>query len=110
MSNRSSADEIRDYLQQLAPHVTPRKAARLLREALKEIERLHRLNEDKHRHLQAYCKAASEDKAEIRRLQAMHDEVASVLEQLDGLAHVWGDEWVFRSCRDRLRRIVKEQP
>lgn len=34
-------------------------------------------------------------------------EVKSVLEMLDNLAELWGDEGVFRSCRDRLRVIVK---
>lgn len=31
--------------------------------------------------------------------------VRITLSQLDGLASVWGDEGVFRSCRDRLRSI-----
>ena len=30
-------------------------------------------------------------------------EVMSVLSELDNLANVWGDEGVFRRCRDRLR-------
>jgi hypothetical protein len=34
------------------------------------------------------------------------DEVRSVLEQLDHLAELWGDEGVFRRCRDRLRALV----
>jgi len=36
----------------------------------REVERLNRLNEDKFEHIEAYCKAASEDKAEIERLKA----------------------------------------
>lgn len=32
-------------------------------------------------------------------------EVRSVLEQMDELAEQWGDEAVFRRCRDRLRRV-----
>lgn len=34
------------------------------------------------------------------------NEVASVLMLMDGLAEVWGDEGVFRTCRDRLRKLV----
>jgi hypothetical protein len=41
------------------------------------------------------------------RLEQYHNEVSSVLELLDGLAEQWGDEAVFRRCRDRLRELVK---
>ena len=34
------------------------------------------------------------------------EEVKSVLAELDHLASVWGDEGVFRRCRDRLRKVV----
>lgn len=43
------------------------------------------------------------------RLAGVVDEVASVLQLLDGLAEQWGDESVFRRCRDRLRNVVNEQ-
>lgn len=36
----------------------------------------------------------------------MAEEIESVLQQLDHLAEVWGDEAVFRRCRDRLRALV----
>ena len=39
------------------------------------------------------------------RLATMADEVSSVLELMDGLATQWGDEAVFRRCRDRLRAL-----
>ena len=39
---------------------------------------------------------------------SIEPEVRSVLKQLDGRAEVWGDEAVFRRCRDRLRAIVGE--
>lgn len=35
------------------------------------------------------------------------DEVQSVTDLLDGLAHVWGDEGVFRTCRDRLKKLIE---
>ena len=38
-------------------------------------DELRILNEDKHRHLEAYRKAASEDKAEIERLRALCDDL-----------------------------------
>ena len=41
------------------------------------------------------------------RLEIYNNEVSSVLELLDGLAEQWGDEAVFRRCRDRLRELVK---
>ncbi len=34
------------------------------------------------------------------------EEVRSVLQQLDELAEVWGDEGKFRRCRDRLRDAI----
>lgn len=34
-------------------------------------------------------------------------EVSAVLRLLDGLADVWGDEAVFRRCRDRLRNLLR---
>lgn len=37
---------------------------------------------------------------------AMADEVRAVLQQLDHLSEVLGDEGVFRRCRDRLRALV----
>lgn len=37
----------------------------------------------------------------------LRDEVAAVLDQLDGLAATWGDEGVFRRCRDRLREALE---
>lgn len=40
------------------------------------------------------------------RNTAIRNEVASVLMMLDDLATVWGDEGVFRRCRDRLRALV----
>ena len=45
--------------------------------------------------------------ASADRLKQYRNEVSSVLELLDGLAEQWGDEAVFRRCRDRLRRLVK---
>lgn len=42
-----------------------------------------------------------------RRVGEILAEVKSVLEYLDELATVWGDEGVFRRCRDRLRNLVK---
>lgn len=44
-----------------------------------EIERLTLLNEDKFRHLQAYCKAADEDRATIARLARERDAYLSLL-------------------------------
>ena len=37
---------------------------------------------------------------------AVVPEVRAVIEQLDALAEVWGDEGVFRRCRDRLKDAV----
>lgn len=42
------------------------------------------------------------------KLQELRIEVASVLSLLDGLADQWGDEAVFRRCRDRLRKSIEE--
>lgn len=35
-------------------------------------------------------------------------EITAVLALMDGLASTWGDEGVFRRCRDRLRALVTE--
>jgi hypothetical protein len=32
-------------------------------------------------------------------------ELRAILAQLDQLAEIWGDEGVFRRCRDRLRNL-----
>lgn len=40
----------------------------------------------------------------------LRDEVQSVLIQLDELATLWGDEGVFRRCRDRLRVALSPEP
>lgn len=52
---------------------------------------------------------AHEMRAKLEAVEETHaDALALVritLSQLDGLASVWGDEGVFRSCRDRLRSI-----
>jgi|GEM_PF-3941542 len=40
------------------------------------------------------------------RLNAFRDEMRTTLSQLDQLAELWGDECVFRRCRDRLRALV----
>lgn len=34
------------------------------------------------------------------------EEIKSVLSLMDGLAEQWGDEGVFRRCRDRLRALL----
>lgn len=36
------------------------------------------------------------------------EELEAVLAELDNLAAVWGDEGVFRRCRDRLRSLLEE--
>lgn len=43
---------------------------------------------------------------EVQDRPSLADEVASVLSKLDELAEVWGDEGVFRRCRDRLRAAL----
>jgi hypothetical protein len=43
---------------------------------------------------------------EFEDVKAILCEVHSVLAELDNLANVWGDEGVFRRCRDRLRTVV----
>lgn len=42
------------------------------------------------------------------QLEHTYQEVANVLMLMDGLAEQWGDEGVFRRCRDRLRQLVTE--
>lgn len=41
------------------------------------------------------------------RLADIQNEIKSVLMLMDGLAEQWGDEGVFRRCRDRLRALVE---
>lgn len=57
-----------------------------------------------------HCKAACHPDNNVCEACLMRDEVCRVLEDLDGLARVWGDEGVFRSCRDRLRKLVESNP
>ena len=44
--------------------------------------------------------------AENARLRDVQPEIQSILQLMDGLAEQWGDEGVFRRCRDRLRALV----
>jgi len=44
-----------------------------------EIERLTKLNDDKFRHIQAYCKAADDDRVEVKRLTAERDNLVDCL-------------------------------
>lgn len=41
-------------------------------------------------------------------LSKERDELASVLQLMDGLADQWGDEAVFRRCRDRIRSLLTQ--
>lgn len=52
------------------------------------------------------CSGSSPQVAVMSR-KDMIQEIQSVLTELDNLANVWGDEGVFRRCRDRLRKIVE---
>jgi hypothetical protein len=45
----------------------------------------------------------------VREHRETKSEVASVLELMDGLAEQWGDEGMFRRCRDRLRALVTKE-
>jgi len=73
-----------------------------------EIERLRQLNEDKHRHLEAYRKAASEDKAEVERLRAERDEAREAARWLfqggdDMSSAMRGDavkQWWWLGCEE----------
>lgn len=53
----------------------------------------------------------AEENERLRQDQSDRDnEVASVLMLMDGLAEQWGDEGVFRRCRDRLRALLPQEP
>jgi hypothetical protein len=45
----------------------------------------------------------------VEDIKATNNEIASVLMLMDGLAEQWGDEAVFRRCRDRLRALVNRK-
>lgn len=49
-----------------------------------------------------------DDDCDCDPLREVADEIKSVLVQLDELAETWGDEGVFRRCRDRLRAVAKK--
>jgi hypothetical protein len=54
-------------------------------------------------------KLAQEQLSEMQsRVEMLDVEVRSVLGELDHLAEVWGDEGVFRRCRDRLRKVLDQ--
>jgi len=69
---------------------------------------------DLHRttHVRDLCESHERLRAECQGLQVLHDEmraeVRAVLSQMDDLAQQWGDEGVFRRCRDRLRAVIGE--
>jgi hypothetical protein len=47
-----------------------------------------------------------QDQCECDPLAEMTEGVSNALIQLDRLAEVWGDEGVFRRCRDILRGAI----
>jgi len=56
------------------------------------------------------CLSHERLRMDFEGLEIVHEEttneVKSVLLLLDGLAEQWGDEAIFRRCRDRLRKLV----
>lgn len=72
----------------------------------KHVNQLHKFN-----HVDNLALAGRAYLDELDRLQAenrrLTDEIESVLQLMDGLAEQWGDEGVFRRCRDRLRSAVE---
>ena len=42
----------------------------------------------------------------LARVKELEEAVQTSLNQLDQLAEIWGDEGVFRWCRDRLRSAL----
>lgn len=62
--------------------------------------------------VRALCESHERLRAELVGLQVLHDdtlnEVRAVLALMDELAQQWGDEGVFRRCRDRLRAVIGE--
>ena len=49
---------------------------------------------------------ATQMEEERQGFTSFRDEVEAVLVMMDELATVWGDEGVFRRCRDRLREAL----
>lgn len=62
--------------------------------------------------IRSLCESHERLRAELQGAEAMLEsdraEVGAVLRMLDELAQMWGDEGVFRTCRDRLRKLVAE--
>lgn len=53
---------------------------------------------------------AGKEANELRtKLHELQEEVASVVQLMDDLAEQWGDEAVFRRCRDRLRESIRSR-
>ena len=61
--------------------------------------------------IRALCESHERLRAELQGAETLLEEeraeVRSVLDLMDNLASVWGDEGVFRRCRDRLRKLVQ---
>lgn len=58
--------------------------------------------------VKASCDVSETATDTAEKLEAVKQEVASVLQLMDELAAQWGDEGVFRRCRDRLRVLVDD--
>lgn len=57
-----------------------------------------------------YANSKGEEVIELRtKLNDLQEEVASVVQLMDDLAQQWGDEAVFRRCRDRLRESIRSR-
>jgi hypothetical protein len=62
--------------------------------------------------LKALCESHERIRTELLAqnivLEETQQEIANVLLLMDGLAQQWGDEGVFRRCRDRLRKLLPD--
>lgn len=63
-----------------------------------------------HGHIATLCESHERLRTELQGAEILindtEQEIASVLLLMDGLAEQWGDEGVFRRCRDRLRKLA----
>jgi hypothetical protein len=82
------------------------------------VDKLHELARKQTRvdscNLLKVCVSHERLRAELEGEQLMHAETraeaANVLVMLDELAELWGDEGKFRTCRDRLRKMLGGMP
>lgn len=96
--------DVRDLLLLVSPNITPMESLSGLVSQLNNYTAGLKADRDERAVQKGQFFAAMETLRDEK--DAIKNEVCVVLMMLDELAELWGDEGKFRTCRDRLRKLL----